>query len=152
MWKTNRKARYTVDRWLQLLSLWFLLHAAFLFMGNGISFPWFSQHGNDTLPVTIVTVKSYSLWSLLRFTVIEANSGSDGKGEWSEMVRACVEEEWWACVEKSIRVWSEGQEEARMTKEDVEDTSGEGDQECWFGEGRCHESSEMESGSWRDCC
>ena len=23
---------------------------------------------------------------------IEGNSGSDGKGEWSEMVRACVEE------------------------------------------------------------
>ena len=39
-----------------------------------------------------------------------------------------------------------------MTKEDVEDASGEGEQECWFEEGRCHESSEMESGSWRDCC
>ena len=38
------------------------------------------------------------------------------------------------------------------TKEDVEDASGEGEQECWFGEGGCHESSEMESGSWRDCC
>ena len=23
-------------------------------------------------------------------------------------------------------------------------------QKCWFGEGGCHESSEMESGSWRD--
>ena len=39
-----------------------------------------------------------------------------------------------------------------MTKEDVEDLSGEGEQVFWFGEGRCHESSEMESGSWRDCC
>ena len=39
-----------------------------------------------------------------------------------------------------------------MTKEDVEDASGEGEQECWFGEGGSHESSEMESGSWRDCC
>ena len=38
-----------------------------------------------------------------------------------------------------------------MTKEDMEDTSGEGEQECWFGEGECHESSE-ESGIWRDCC
>ena len=38
------------------------------------------------------------------------------------------------------------------TKEDVEDASGEGDQECWDGEKGCHESSEMESGSWRDCC
>ena len=38
-----------------------------------------------------------------------------------------------------------------MTKEDVEDASGEGEQECWFG-GGCLESSEMESGSWRDCC
>ena len=28
---------------------------------------------------------------------------------------------------------------------------GEGEQECWFGEGGCHESSEIESGSWRDC-
>ena len=60
---------------------------------------------------------------------IEENSGSDGKGEWSEMVRACVEEGWWACFEKRIGVRSEGQEEARMTKEDVEDTSGEGEQE-----------------------
>ena len=39
-----------------------------------------------------------------------------------------------------------------MTKEDVEDASGEGEQECWFGEKGCHESSEMESGSWKDCC
>ena len=29
--------------------------------------------------------------------------------------------------------------------------SGEGEQECWFGEGGCLESSEMER-SWRDCC
>ena len=29
----------------------------------------------------------------------------------------------------------------------MEDASGEGWQECWFGEGGCHESSEMESGS-----
>ena len=58
--------------------------------------------------------------------------------EWdrvSEMVQACAEEEWWACFEKSVRVWSEGQEEARMTKEDVKDASGEGEHECWFGEG-----------------
>ena len=39
-----------------------------------------------------------------------------------------------------------------MTKEDVENASGEGEQECCFGEGGCLESSEMESGSWRDCC
>ena len=38
----------------------------------------------------------------------------------------------------------------RTTKEDLEDTSGEGPQECWFG-GGCHESSEMENRSWRDC-
>ena len=73
------------------------------------------------------------------------NSGSDGKGKWSEMVQACVEEGWWACFEKSVGVWREGQEEARMTKEDVEDASGEGGQECWFEGGGCHESSEMES-------
>ena len=30
--------------------------------------------------------------------------------------------------------------------------SGEGEQERWFGKGGCIESSEMESGSWRDCC
>ena len=36
----------------------------------------------------------------------------------------------------------EGQEEARMTEEDVEDASGEGEQECWFGEGGCLELSE----------
>ena len=40
----------------------------------------------------------------------------------------------------------------RMTKEDVEEASGEGEQECWLEEGGCHESSEIESGRWRDCC
>ena len=78
----------------------------------------------------------------------EGNSGSDGKGEWSEILWACVEEGWWACFEKSVVVWSEGQEEARTAK----GTGGEGEQECWFGEGGCHESSKMESGRWRDCC
>ena len=38
-----------------------------------------------------------------------------------------------------------------MTKEDVENASGEGKQERWFG-GGCIESSEMESASWRDYC
>ena len=33
----------------------------------------------------------------------------------------------------------EGQEEAKTTKEDVKDASGEGEQECWFGEGGCLE-------------
>ena len=59
---------------------------------------------------------------------------------------------WWACFEKSVGVWSEGQDEARMTKEDVKDVSGEIEQESLFGEGGCHESSEMESESLRDCC
>ena len=67
------------------------------------------------------------------------------------MVRACVKEGWWAWFEKSVVVWSDGQEEVRTTKEDVEDTSGEEEQECWFGEKGCHEVSEMESGSWRNC-
>ena len=65
---------------------------------------------------------------------------------------ACVEEGWWACFEKSVGVWNEGQEEARTIKEDVEDESGEGEQECWIGKGGCLESSEVESGSFRDCC
>ena len=39
-----------------------------------------------------------------------------------------------------------------MTKEDMKDASGEGEQECWFEKKGCHESSEMESGSWRDYC
>ena len=39
-----------------------------------------------------------------------------------------------------------------MTEEDMENASGEGELECWFEEGGCIESSEMESGSWRDCC
>ena len=38
-----------------------------------------------------------------------------------------------------------------MSKEDMEDANGEGEQECWFREGRCLESSEVETGSWRDC-
>ena len=39
-----------------------------------------------------------------------------------------------------------------MSKEDVEDASGEGEQECWFGESGCHELNEIESWSWTDCC
>ena len=124
--------------------------------------------------------KSYIYKCLVWDAGIEGNSGSDGKGEWSEMVWACVEEGWWAllwyqvssgclvlgfrsrcgpacflgmvfvffhvfsqnggiksfvlfehsyhslwlvraqqvCFEKSVGVWSKGQEEARMTKED----------------------------------
>ena len=54
---------------------------------------------------------------------------------------------------RSVGVWSKGKEEARTTKEDVEDASGEGEQECWFGvKDDAFESSEIESGSWRDCC
>ena len=34
----------------------------------------------------------------------------------------------------------------------MKDGSGEGEQERWFGKGGCHESSELESESWRDCC
>ena len=34
----------------------------------------------------------------------------------------------------------------------MENTSGEKEQDCWFEEGGCIESSEMESGSWRDGC
>ena len=34
----------------------------------------------------------------------------------------------------------------------MEDASGEGELECWFGEGGCLESSEMESERWRDSC
>ena len=33
-----------------------------------------------------------------------------------------------------------------------DDASREGEQECWFEGGGCLESSEMDSGSWRDCC
>ena len=39
-----------------------------------------------------------------------------------------------------------------MTEEDMENASGEGEQGCWFEEGGCKESSEMEIGSGRDCC
>ena len=34
-----------------------------------------------------------------------------------------------------------------MTKEDMEVSRGEGEQEHWFGEKGCHESSKMESES-----
>ena len=34
----------------------------------------------------------------------------------------------------------------------MENVSGEGEQECWFEEGGCIKSREMESGNWRDCC
>jgi len=77
---------------------------------------------------------------------IVGNSGSDGKGEWSEMVWACVEEGR-VRSEKSVGVWSEGQEEARTTKEAVEDASGDGEQERWFAEKGRDKSSEMGSGS-----
>ena len=39
-----------------------------------------------------------------------------------------------------------------MTKEEVEDASGEGEQKRWFVEKGRHESSKTENGSWRDCC
>ena len=39
-----------------------------------------------------------------------------------------------------------------MTIEDVEDTSGGGEQERWFGEKGRHESNKMENGSQRVCC
>ena len=68
------------------------------------------------------------------------------------MLQTCVEEGWWAYFEESYGAWNEGQEEVRMTKEDVENASGEGEQECWLGEGGCLGSSEMESRHWRDCC
>ena len=55
-------------------------------------------------------------------------------------------------LSKKVGVCFEGQEEARTTKEDMQDASGEREQECQFGEGGCLESSEMEGGSWRDCC
>ena len=58
---------------------------------------------------------------------IEGNSGSEQRRmEW-DGTGICVEERWWACFEKSIGVWSEGQEEVRTTKEDVVDTRGEGE-------------------------
>ena len=55
-------------------------------------------------------------------------------------------------LRKALEFEVKGKEEVRTTKEDVEDASGEGEQECWFGEGGCLESSKMESGSWRDRC
>ena len=66
------------------------------------------------------------------------------------MVGACVEEGWWACFENIILigVWSEGQEEERMTKEDVEDEIEK--ERKSVGEKGCHELSKMESGT--DCC
>ena len=40
----------------------------------------------------------------------------------------------------------------REQPKNMKDASGEGEQECWFGEKGCHESSEMKSRSFRDCC
>ena len=47
---------------------------------------------------------------------IERNSGLDGKGEWSEMKRACVEEGWWACFEKSVSVEVKGKRKQGWAK------------------------------------
>ena len=48
-------------------------------------------------------------------------------------------------------ILSEGQEEVRTTKEDMEDTSREGEQECWLEKvDALIELSKMETGSWRD--
>ena len=70
-------------------------------------------------------ISSHPIEQIFYLTSIAIGYNSDGKGEWSEMVRIYVEEGWSACFEKSVVVRSEGQEEARMTKEDVEDASGE---------------------------
>ena len=48
-----------------------------------------------------------------------------------------------ACFEKSVGVWSKGQEEARTTKEDVEDASGEGEQSAGL------EEDAMNRARWR---
>ena len=62
------------------------------------------------------------------------------------MVRAYVEEGWWACFEKSIGVWSGWKRKWGRPKKMWKT-------KCWFGGGcGCLKSSEMESGSWRDCC
>ena len=81
----------------------------------------------------------------------EGNSGLDGKGRWSEKVWACVEEEMMGMFwEKHWRLkWrTRGSEDDQIRHGRP---CGEGEQECWFGDG-CHELSKMESGSWRDCC
>ena len=67
------------------------------------------------------------------------------------MVRHVLRRDDGHVLRKALGVQSEGQEEARTTKEDVEDASGEGEQEHWFGEKGHHESSKMESGSEKDC-
>ena len=71
--------------------------------------------------------RSHELIIIIKNTQISFLCGLDGKGEWSEMVRACVKEGWWPCFEEGIGVWSEGKEEARTTEEDMEIASGEGE-------------------------
>ena len=43
-----------------------------------------------------------------------------------------------------------GKRKQGRPKKMPEDASGEGEQEGWFGEKGCYESSEIESGSWRE--
>ena len=52
------------------------------------------------------------------------------KAKGAKWYGACVEEWWLACFEKGVGVWSEGQEEARTTKEDMEDANGEGEMDA----------------------
>ena len=58
-------------------------------------------------------------------------------------------EEGWVCFEKALQFEVRGSEGDQRRRGNA---SGEGEQECWCGEGGCYESSEMESGSSRDCC
>ena len=58
----------------------------------------------------------------------------------------CLRENEMAVLRRTDRAMVQ-KEQARTTKEDVEEACGEGiKQKCWFGKGGCHESSEMESG------
>ena len=51
----------------------------------------------------------------------------------------------------ALESWSDWQEKARTTEEDLEEASGRGDREDWFEEGGCPETRQVEGRSASNC-
>ena len=64
--------------------------------------------------IFVTSFQKYSAWTKIFLFIWDLSIS------WQWLL-ACVGEGWWARSEKSVVVYSEGQDESRTTKEDVED-------------------------------
>ena len=79
---------------------------------------------------------------------IEGNSGSDAKANGLRWYGHVLRRDDWHVLRKVLEFEVKGKRKWGEPKKDVEDASGEGEQERWFGEKGRHESSEMERGKF----